>query len=268
MIKKVVFSFLFFTTLSIFGQKEKINSYKYLIVPDKFEFLKSTDQYQTSSLTKFLLKKKGFNVFLSNENLPQELIKNRCLALIATVIDNSNMFTFKSKIEIKDCNGNILYASKIGKSKEKNYKKGHHESIRRAFDTMGDLEYNYKPNKVVVSNAEIVKNEITKPIKKVIPDVKEITLIKENVPVKKNIISKEVSELNTNLETLYAQAKENGYQLVNTTPSIVFQILKTKVKHVFIIKDKNGILYKDANSWTAEYYKNNTLVVKKYNIKF
>ena len=102
MIKKIVFSFLFFISISAYSQQEKINSYKYIIVPERFDFLKSSDQYQTSSLTKFLLEKKGFTVFLSNEKLPDDLLKNRCMALTATVSDDSGMFTIKNTIEIKD----------------------------------------------------------------------------------------------------------------------------------------------------------------------
>ena len=39
-----------------------LNDYKYVSVPEKFDFLKSNDQYQLNSLTFFLLKKKGFTV--------------------------------------------------------------------------------------------------------------------------------------------------------------------------------------------------------------
>ena len=67
---------------------------------------------------------------------------------------------------------------------------------------------------------------------------------------------------------LYAQAKSNGFQLVNTTPEVVFIILKTNIKDVFVIKGKNGIIYKNGNIWVAEYYENTKLVVKQYHIKF
>ena len=34
-----------------------LNQYKYFSVPERFEFLKESDQYQVNSLTKFLLQK-------------------------------------------------------------------------------------------------------------------------------------------------------------------------------------------------------------------
>tara|TARA_B100001063_G_C16553890_1_gene447446 strand:+ start:270 stop:578 length:309 start_codon:yes stop_codon:yes gene_type:complete len=46
-------------------------------------------------------------------------------------------------------------------------------------------------------------------------------------------------------ETLYAQPNENGYQLLNTKPSIVFVLLKTNNPQKHFIKDKNGIFTKN-----------------------
>lgn len=263
MIKKIVFSLLFFLTIQIYSQNQKINNYKYVLVPDRFEFVKKSDQYQTSSLTKFLLKKKGFTVFLSNEKLPNELLTNRCMAITASVNDESSMFTVKQNITLKDCFGNILYTSGIGKSKAKEFKKAYHEAIRKAYGTMSELEYKYEP---LVK--EIKKTAITEPVKKEIPVKVIIPKVTKEVVTEKKEINTKIEETSINLEILYAQSKPNGFQLVNTSPAIVFQILKTKVKDVYIIKGMNGIIYKNNNSWTAEYYENDTLITKKYTIKF
>ena len=87
MIKKITITVLFLVTFTGFSQQSNINNYKYIIVPDRLEIVKKVDQYQTSSLTKFLLAKKGFEVYLSNEKLPDDLALNRCLALTANVVD-------------------------------------------------------------------------------------------------------------------------------------------------------------------------------------
>jgi hypothetical protein len=267
MIKKITLSILFFIAISTYSQQEKINNYKYIIVKDKFKFLKNIDQYQTSSLTKFLLEKKGFTVFLSSDkSMPKDLLVNRCLALTGNVIDNSSMFTVKSKIELKDCYGNVLYVSKEGKSKHKDYKKSYHESIRNAYNSMIDLNYKFMPNKDINKSNGIVKTQIGVPVNNNIV-IKNTNKVKEMAPVKK-VFSNELVKSNNNLETLYAQSKTNGFQLVNTAPAIIFTVLKTKVKDVFVIKGKDGILYKRNNYWVAEYYENNNLVVKQYTIKF
>ena len=72
------------------------------------DFLKKSNQYQTSSLTKFLLQKKGFRVFLSTDSLPVDLLQNRCLALTAIVSDASGVLIVKNNagnsddVNIKD----------------------------------------------------------------------------------------------------------------------------------------------------------------------
>jgi hypothetical protein len=276
MIKKITTVLIFFIALSINGQQEKINNYKYVIVPSQFSFLKTTDQYQTSSLTKFLLNKKGFTAFLSNEDLPIELLQNRCLALIAEVLDDSGMFMVKNQIQLKDCYGTVLYTSEVGRSKEKNYKKGYHDAIRKAYNSMSNLSYSYNQKTPI---REITKTVIKKTIK-----TKQDLLTKTDVPVRVSSDVKELKtsipnkiintdsgltkELSTSKNVLYAQAIENGFQLVNTAPVVVFQVFRTKVKDVFIIKDKNGILYKNNINWIAEYYNGSKLIVEKYQIKF
>jgi len=248
MIKKIAFSFLFLLTISALSQELSINNYKYVIVPDRFDFLKTTDEYQTSSLTKFLLEKKGFTVFLSNENLPEDLKLNRCKALIALVVDESSMFTLKTKIQLQDCNDKVLYTSEVGKSKIKDYKKGYQESIRKAYETMEELEYSYTTFNAVERNLQSEKVIIKKPVVALKPGTKEVKMDVNNV--------------------LYAQQNNNGFQLVNLKPEVVFIILNTNKKDVYVIKGKDGTLYKKGENWVAEYYKNDQLVKEEYQIKF
>lgn len=246
--KKIVYVLLLITTAS-FAQKS-VNTYKYVIVPTKFDFVKSKDKYQTSSLTKFLFNKYGFTALLEDEKLPEEVVNNRCLALTGTVRDESGLFTTKSIVELKDCNNKVVFTSKEGKSKEKDYKKAYHEAIRNAFKSVQTLKYKYTPSKEVA----VVKEEEVAPVVSAVKVVKNKT--------------EKANEENTTKNVLYAQSINNGFQLVNTKPEVVFQVLKTSVKNVFVIKDKNGILYKNGDSWFAEYYDNNMKVIEKYQIKF
>ncbi|MDO6744879.1 hypothetical protein Q4553_09845 [Tenacibaculum soleae] len=245
---KKIFLILLMLTTSIFAQK-KVNNYKYIIVPNKFDFVNTVDQYQTSSLTKFLFNRAGFTVFLSDDKLPKDLSVNRCLALTGTIKDASTMFVTKSKVELKDCSNNVIYTSIIGKSKTKDYKKAYHEAIRNAFKSIETLNYKYVPVKKEESNNLVNKTPI--------------------VTVPKIIKNKEVlNRQNNTIVNLYAQTIANGFQLVNTKPSVVYQILKTNVADVFILKNKNGILYKNNANWIAEYYKDGVKVTEQYQIKF
>ena len=243
--------FLIIYNLFVFGQEKKVNNYKFIVVPDQFDFLKQKDEYKTSSLTKFLFKKNGFTVVLNSEQYPKDLRDNPCSGLKALVLDKSSMFKIKVILELRDCNGKLLYTSEEGVSRLKEFKKGFQEAIRNAHASMNDVFY--KP---------FLLETISK-------DKKEIKLEVE-LPVINNIEAAQVSPIN-NLAiptTLYAQPKENGFQLINSTPTVVFVILKTKAKDVFILKDKNGVLYKKEGIWIAEFYKNSVLIEKKYQVKF
>ena len=253
MIKKTIFFLILLVSASIYSQQPNFDKYQYIIVSDKFDFVKTTNEYQTSSLTKFLFRKKGFKVFLGNEKLPKDLQDNRCIALQASVKDASSMFTVKTFIELKDCHGKILYTSKVGNSKEKEYQKGYREAIRNAFDTMTDFEYSYSPASLVKTDE---KEEIIIPIAGV---------VLPNITAELKTAGNAVAGL---VGVLYAQAVKNGFQLINTKPEVVFIILNTNLKDVFVIKDKNGVFYKVDENWVSEYYENNQLIQKEFQVKF
>lgn len=269
MIKKISFFLVLLMSISLFSQNINLDKYQYIVVADKFDFLKTSDQYQTSSLTKFLFQKIGFQVFISNEEMPQELKGNQCLALFASVKDESSMFTIKNLIEIKDCYGKTVYTSKVGKSKLKDYKRGYQEAIRNAFDSMeDDFVYSYNPD-LAITKKEVEDDVI---IAKsfsddVVTSVKKIPKEVQITGVKKDVEKKEAAKF-TAIDVLYAQSIKNGFQLVNTKPEVVFLLLKTNKEDVFIIKGKNGTFFKNGENWIAEYYENDQLVKKEYQVKF
>jgi hypothetical protein len=259
MIKKIGFSILFLLSFYTYSQgNKKINSYKYVIIPAKFDFVKKTDQYQTSSLTKFLFKKEGFRVYTTQDKLPVDISRNRCLALIANVVDESSLFTTKMKIELRDCSNAIVFASLQGKSKEKEFKKAYQEGIRNAFKSIKGLKYKYQP----------LETEIKKDIEIIVPVKEETITSKEEQLPNGSLLKTSVTVSSSSPEILYAQPKKNGFQLVDLSPKVVFQLLKTSTKNFFILKDKNGVLYKSGENWLAEYYENDRMVQKTFQIKF
>lgn len=258
--------FLIASSFISFGQEKKVNNYKYIIVSEKFNAFKERDQYQTSSLTKFLLKKNGFTVILDSEEYPLELQKDPCLGLNANIEDKSTMLKTKVFIELIDCSNKVVFTSNIGESKYKEYKKSFQEAIRNAHKSMGDIKYlALKNEKKIDSKKDNVSNTtlitIVPEIEKNIPVIAKIPLMNKVEKVSAN-----KGEKLTN--TLYAQPVENGYQLINLKPEVVFLILNTNIKDVFIIKNKNGLLYKKEATWIAEFYENGLLLEKKYQIKF
>ena len=258
--------FLTIVNLFVFGQEKKVNNYKFIVVPDRFDFLKQKDEYKTSSLTKFLFKKNGFTVFLNSEQYPKDLIDNPCSGLKALVLDKSSMFKVKVIIELRDCSNRLLYTSDEGVSKLKEYKKGFQEAIRNAHASMIDVVY----EPFLLEPIGKDKKEIVTVNPVLVKEVKEVKLEVE-LPVINNIEeAAQVSPTNTiaPATSLYAQPKENGFQLINLKPQVVFVILNTGAKDIYVIKDKNGLLYKKGENWIAEFYEGGEIVVKKYSIKF
>jgi len=257
--------FLIMSNIFVFGQEKKVNNYKFIVVPDKFDFLNQRDKYKTSSLTKFLLKKNGFTVVLNSEQYPKDLINNPCSALNALVLDKSSMFKVKVIIELRDCSNRLLYTSEEGVSRLKEFKKGFQEAIRNAYASMGNIVY----EPFLLETIRKDKKEIVTVNPVLVEEVKEVKLEVE-LPVINNIEAAQISPINNIAlsTTLYAQPKENGFQLINLKPQVVFVILNTSVKGVFLIKDKNGLLYKKGENWIAEFYDNGKLIEKKYQVKF
>lgn len=263
--KKIILAVsLFFIGFVGFSQ-QSVNDFKYVIIPSQFEWVNKPDKYQVNSLTKYLFEKYGgYNVVMSNDNFPEDLAKNRCLALHADVKSNSGFIFTKLFIELKDCYGNIVFTSAEGKSKEKQYKKAYHEAIRRAFESVRALNYKYngKNNTPVVNTSTPTEPTVVASI----PDIKQAKPENLTKPVAK--IKDEKPSTKTASNVLYAQEMANGYQLVDTKPAVVFQILKSSRKDFYFLKNKNGILFKQGQKWIAEFYENNKLVQKQYDIKF
>ena len=61
---------------NIFSQDLK--DFKYIIVPESYEILGKTNQYQLNALTKFLFEKNGFQTIMKTETWPEDLQQNPC----------------------------------------------------------------------------------------------------------------------------------------------------------------------------------------------
>ena len=214
---------------------------------------------------------------------------NRCLALRSEVIKGTGMFKTKLNIELKDCNDQIVYTSEVGQSREKEYKKAYTEAIRNAFKSFETVEYTYVPNvnSTVASTQTAAQdqNEAVKEIQKLKEELQTLKKEKEEKvveplpviveqPVKKAPVVKKSKVVETvevkksSSGTLYAQEIDNGFQLVDSSPKVLYKIKQTSLENVFLVEGKKAILYKKESSWVLEYYSNNSLKQETLNIKF
>ncbi|WP_136480178.1 hypothetical protein [Cognatitamlana onchidii] len=288
-----------FTVTSMISQKS-VNNYKYVIVPAKYDFLKEKDKYQLNSLSKFLFEKYGFTSLMEGDEYPEDLNFNRCLAMKSDVIKESGMFMTKLKVILKDCNEKEIFQSAVGSSREKEYKVAYNKALREAFKSIEGLNYKYKPNDEILAlgaTAALVTKE-SEEIKQLKQQIQELEKEKETkidsinqssttssqvsaaVPAavgigivakeqpKKNATETKTSDRNASGEVLYAQEIDNGYQLVDSSPKVVYRVKKTNLDQVFLVEGKSAILFKKDNDWVVEYYENSVLKQHVLKIKF
>ncbi|ACU03399.1 hypothetical protein [Pedobacter heparinus] len=249
--KRSVLFFLLLISFSGYSQTT-INNYKYVLVPEKFSFLKEVNQYGLNTLTKALLEEKGFTVYFDNTQLPAEIATNKCRALNFELLQRKSMFTTNLTLLLKDCQGNVIFKGKEGKSREKEFETSYNEALREAFKSLNEVQYVY--------------SEIPAPPAVATPVAVPATAA-VNEPVSSTATAVPAAQVTG---TLYAQPTANGYQLIDTAPKIVLTLLKTSVPDYFIAGNgaAQGIVLKKNENWFFEYYQNDKLVSEKLAIKF
>ncbi|WP_143153254.1 hypothetical protein [Arenibacter palladensis] len=164
----------------------ELNKYKYIIVPTKFETFKNENQYQTSTMIKYNLVENGFTAVYDND-MPADLLANRCLGLLLNLKDDSSMFTTKVTLTLKDCQSNVVYTTVEGSSKEKDYKSAYSEAIKECFKSLSGIGYKYEPSGDTAEVTVSFKNDV-KRLEKAAEKDKDISFedIVENKPQEKD----------------------------------------------------------------------------------
>ncbi|GHA40909.1 hypothetical protein GCM10007103_22820 [Salinimicrobium marinum] len=128
---KKVFLILFLSQMAVSQAQEM--TYKYVKVPEKFEFLKEENKFQVNALTAFLFEKYGFEA-IYKEKTPAGV--DPCEILHANVENKSGLFRTKLQVNLEDCNQRVVFTSEEGMSREKDYKTSYHEALREAFQSL------------------------------------------------------------------------------------------------------------------------------------
>jgi hypothetical protein len=216
-------------------------------VPARFDFFNEDDKYGLNTTAKELLEQKGFTTFVGSEDLPSTVVANKCNALKVELVQRKTFFTTNLTLILKDCQGNIIFKSKEGKSREKEFQLAYDLALRDAFSSLKDAPYQY--DGTVFTQA---KQDAATPV------------ARSSTPPPGSPAAAEITG------ALYAQIIPNGYQLIDTTPKKVLTLLKTSVQDYFIAEAgaSNGIVFKKNGEWYFEYYKDNQLISQKLEIKF
>jgi hypothetical protein len=245
--KRILFILLFVVS---YGFSQSINNYKSVIIPLKFDFTKSENQYRLATLSKFNLKKAGFEGYYTNETIGEEF-NNRCNLLYFDVIKEKSFLTTKLHVVFKDCNDKIIFQSETGTSKEKDFQLAYTEALNKAFVSVFALKYKF--NGIEAS----IKQQAISP-----------TAVPISIPTKSNNDIVIVDKSSSNL--FYAQPITNGFQLVDSSPKVVMKVFKTSNSNCYIaVKGSiQGVLIAKDNQWFFEYYQNDSLISEKINVKF
>lgn len=177
------------TILTIFvsfsSVAQSIHDYEYVLVPVQYDFLSHADKYQLNSLTIFLFKKEGFKVYNNTiESLPPAVAANKCKALYADVKDTSGVIRTRLQIELKDCNGTVIFVSEVGDSKLKDFTKAYHGALREAFMSVQDLNYTFKPKTSEAPKVQSAATDVASITKKEVKEkVKETVATRQDVPI-------------------------------------------------------------------------------------
>jgi hypothetical protein len=202
-------------------------------------------------MAKSFFEKEGFKVLYDTDNFPQELANNRCLALSARAVKNSNILVTKITIELIDCYNKVVYISDQGTSREKEFQKAYTEAFRIALSSMSG-KLNFKPSGI--SNEIVIATPI------------EMKSTPEVAPA----VVEEATTVTTNSNQLFAIPTGNGYKIVNSEPKIIMMLYKTSIKEVFIAEKDyfTGVLLKKNNSWYLEWYSESQFFSEKVEVKF
>lgn len=292
--KKLVILFLVFSAVC---SAQNVNQYKYAVVPESYDFLGEANQYQLNALTKFLLEKYGFNALMKSEERPQDFQRNPCMGLNTKLVNTSGLFVTKLVVRLLDCNDEVVFESKEGRSRAKDYKTAYHTALRDAFTSLDSLDYKFsekhlpqtesatsKPAEVIVATIpEKVLPEQepkkTKPLRAK-ADPKKTTsneMQEMENKVEENTISN--SKVNSSKNYVYngnrfvLNKNEQGFELQQKdAPEPVAMLIQSGDKNSFIYNSltRQGIAYFDTEgNLVVEYFnrKENQKVEVVYQLK-
>jgi len=129
-------TFLFALTCCFSGISQNLNSYSYVVVPNRFEIQSQSNQYKLNEMAQFYFDKNGFNAFMSSEklNAPQ------CDGLYADVEEINLFIGTGLEIVLRDCNNEEVFRSQVGRSKYKEFEKAYQDALRKAFRNFETLK--------------------------------------------------------------------------------------------------------------------------------
>ena len=250
-----------FMGLSILPCNAQLDQYKYFIVPKRFDIFKETNQYQSSTLVKYLMTKYGYEA-LYDDAIPEELFLNKCRGATLQLAENSSFLLTRVSVVFLDCKGREVYRTPEGSSKSKDYKEAFAESIQEAMDVMAILKYEYvgedsgqvtapeTPTEPFVTEKEETEKDSAEELL-----IASSEVIEEAATEAPETIESEIDKVREPLSWTEA-VNQNGFILNHLETGETWVLMRTSDPVVFLAysQNKQGIGFKQSNGWKLEYY--------------
>lgn len=239
--------------LITFFYGQQVSDYQYIYIPEKFND-QDVNKYGLNDLLQLKLKQKKFTVITeSKENWPAELLQNPCQILTADLLNISNMFKNKLKVEFKNCDNKTI-GSVDGISSIKEFEPGMREALEVAakqipmsapVEKSMTLQKEETPNQV-----EIVKKDSP-----VVAETKKAQVVP--APKTEATASQKAEVYSNGSLTLTKIFLTNGeFILVNLNNSVPYATFKPSTKkEVYRVKLDDG-------TSTLGYLEDGTIVVE------
>ena len=232
---------IFVASQTLLTAQTNLDQYKYVSVPNRFDFMKSSDQFQISSLAKFLLTKNKFTVLENLEKYPADLAANQCLLLNLNVEQIKGFLKTKLEVQFLNCKNQVVFKSDIGISREKDFKTAYHQALRAAFSSVS--EANYKFNETV---DKVSTNEKPISVKRAVSTPMQAT---------------DLSSSKLTSEILMTQTSY-GFDIKDADGIVVYSLYQTISDGIYIIDRLPGIVYKRGNRFVREYISNQKIIIE------
>ena len=218
-------------SIASFAQKKQA-----IVISNKYEFQKQKNSYNINNVLKAILVSNHFQVYFDDEVLPVEIAQNRCDVLTGVLLDKSNMFLTKIKLQLKDCQNNVVFETADVKSREKDIQTAYMEAIKLLSPELKKYKATLIQKKdVVVTPSEIIE----KP---------------------------KISEFKTYLNCRIVEEFSNGVNVVDADQSQILNLLKTRNPNIYIALkgELTGILTVTNNKGIFEYYFDGKYMVEEF----
>lgn len=245
--KKIISLSLLFSLTLLYGQK--LSDYEYVYVPAKFKDYE-TNQYNLNNLLKKALEGKKYKVIQEEmANWPSELRQNPCKVLNAELLNDSNMFRNRVKLQFSDCQKKVVSETK-GNSLIKEFDLGFQDALKQSLATIPASMPD--PNLAASNIKETIKEAVPLPI-----DQKVVLEEKKDRPsptVSETQKAESYTNGKVNLQKI--QISKDQFILVSSSSSVPFATFKNTTKaDVYRVILENGIS-------TLGYTENGNLVIE------